>query len=156
MDEKLISCISISTSASAESTAQELFRKAVQLYQKALELDKQSKLQNEVDVLAEKMRLKDEQIAFVQQERVRDAQVSDALSAAMDVLSQSQPATSVPLSEKTLLTVKEAAAYTGLGEKKLRAISDSEKCNFVLRNGSKRLFKRRLLDAYLVNREYSI
>lgn len=36
-----------------------------------------------------------------------------------------------------------------LGINKLRDISNSEDCEYVLWNGSKRMFKRRKLDAYL-------
>ena len=45
----------------------------------------------------------------------------------------------VPIWEKSNLTLEEAAAYSGIGINKLRSISDSEKCQFVLWIGSKRL-----------------
>jgi len=61
----------------------------------------------------------------------------------------------VPLWEKTNLTVYEAAAYTGIGADKLREMSDREDCEFVLWNGTKRLFKRKKLDEYL-EKAYSI
>ena len=61
----------------------------------------------------------------------------------------------VPLWEKTNLTVCEAAAYTGIGADKLRELSDREDCEFVLWNGTKRLFKRKKLDEYL-DKAYSI
>ena len=61
----------------------------------------------------------------------------------------------VPIWEKGLLTLEEAAEYTGLGLQKLRTISNDENCDFVLWNGSKRMFKRKKLDAYLDN-AYSI
>lgn len=51
----------------------------------------------------------------------------------------------VPLWEKTNLTVYEAAAYTGIGADKLRELSDREDCEFVLWNGTKRLLKGRSL-----------
>ena len=53
------------------------------------------------------------------------------------------------------LREKEAAAYSGIGINKLRKLSDSESCPFVLWVGSKRLIKRRKLDEY-VERMYSI
>ena len=62
---------------------------------------------------------------------------------------------SVPISEKTCLTLQEAAAYTGVGINRLREISNKENCNFVLWIGTKRLLKRRLLDRFLEN-AYSI
>ncbi len=55
----------------------------------------------------------------------------------------------VPLWHKTLLTLEEAAEYTGLGLQKLRDISDNDECKFVLWNGRKRLFKRVKLEEYL-------
>lgn len=63
--------------------------------------------------------------------------------------------TKVPIYQKGLLTLEEAAEYTGLGVHKLRSISNDERCEFVLWNGSKRMFKRRKLDAYL-DEAYSI
>lgn len=61
----------------------------------------------------------------------------------------------VPIWEKTNLTLEEAAAYCGVGVNKLREITNEERCPFVLWVGSKRLIKRRGLDAYLEN-AYSI
>lgn len=61
----------------------------------------------------------------------------------------------IPIWKKSNLTVEEAAAYCGIGSRKLRELSDSEFCPFVLWNGSKRLIKRRKLDEYLDN-AYSI
>ena len=61
----------------------------------------------------------------------------------------------VGLDQKCLLTLEEAAKYTGLGQQKLRTISNDEKCEFVLWNGSKRMFKREKLKAYLYS-AYSI
>lgn len=57
----------------------------------------------------------------------------------------------VPIWKKSTLTLQEAAAYSGLGICKLRKMTDSEKCKFVLWNGGKRLIKRRLLDEYIDN-----
>lgn len=61
----------------------------------------------------------------------------------------------VPISEKCLLTLDEAAQYTGLGLQKLRNISNSDNCEFVLWNGSKRMLKRVKLEEYL-NKAYSL
>ena len=55
----------------------------------------------------------------------------------------------VPIWEKSNLTLEEAAAYSGIGINKLREITNEQGCNFVLFVGTKRLIKRRLLDAYL-------
>lgn len=54
----------------------------------------------------------------------------------------------VPIWEKSNLTLEEAAAYSGIGINKLRAMTDSKHCDFVLWNGTKRLIKRRKLDKY--------
>ena len=61
----------------------------------------------------------------------------------------------IPVWEKSNLTLEEAAAYSGIGINKLRTMSDSESCPFVLWIGSTRLIKRRKLDEY-IDRMYSI
>lgn len=61
----------------------------------------------------------------------------------------------VPIWEKVLLTLEEAASYTGIGINKLREISNIEDCSFIIWNGSKRLFKRAKLEEYL-EKSYSI
>ncbi len=63
--------------------------------------------------------------------------------------------TTVPIWEKSNLTLTEAAAYSGVGINKLREITNDEHCEFVLWIGSKRLIKRKLLDQYLES-SYSI
>ena len=55
----------------------------------------------------------------------------------------------VPISQKFLLTLEEAAQYTGLGINKIREISNDENCKFVLWNGAKRMLKRTKLEEYL-------
>ena len=55
----------------------------------------------------------------------------------------------VPIWEKSNLTLEEAAAYSGIGINKLREITNERGCKFVLFIGTKRLIKRRLLDAYI-------
>lgn len=61
----------------------------------------------------------------------------------------------IPIWEKSYLTLEEAAAYSGIGINRLRKLSDSEDCPFVLWVGSKRMLKRRKLDEYL-DQMYSI
>ena len=61
----------------------------------------------------------------------------------------------VPIWEKSNLTLEEAAAYSGIGINKLRHLSDSESCPFVLWIGTKRLIKRKQFDEY-IGRMYSI
>ena len=61
----------------------------------------------------------------------------------------------IPIWEKSNLILEEAAAYSGIGINKLRRMTESEQCSFVLWNGTKRLIKRRKLDEYM-DRMYSI
>jgi len=61
----------------------------------------------------------------------------------------------VPIWEKELLSVKEAAAYFGIGENKIREMTDEQTCQYVLWVGNKRLIKRRLFQQVL-ERQYSI
>lgn len=61
----------------------------------------------------------------------------------------------IPIADKAFLTLEEAAAYYNVGINKLRIMTDSENCKFVLWNGSKRLIKRRMFEAYLES-QYSI
>ncbi len=55
----------------------------------------------------------------------------------------------VPIWEKSNLTLEEAAAYSGIGINKLREITNQRGCDFVLWIGTKRLVKRKRLDAYI-------
>jgi len=61
----------------------------------------------------------------------------------------------VPIWEKANLTLEEAAKYSGIGIHRLRALTDNERCEFVLWVGTKRLIKRKKLDEYL-EKAYSI
>lgn len=61
----------------------------------------------------------------------------------------------VPIWEKSNLTLEEAAAYSGIGINKIRELSNSDTCRFVLWNGQKRLIKRKLFDDF-INKQYSI
>ena len=61
----------------------------------------------------------------------------------------------VPIWHKATLTLEEAAAYSGIGIKKLKEITSSEDCNFVLWVGSRRLIKRAGLEQHIAN-SYSI
>ncbi len=61
----------------------------------------------------------------------------------------------VAICEKYLLTLEEAALYTGIGINKLREMSNNENCDFVVWNGSRRMLKRKKLEEFL-NAAYSI
>lgn len=61
----------------------------------------------------------------------------------------------VPIWEKSYLTIPETAAYSNIGEHKLRELTNDENCPFVLWVGNKRLIKRLEFEKY-VNQLYSI
>ena len=53
------------------------------------------------------------------------------------------------------MTIEETSAYTGVGIGKIRELSNSDDCPFVLWVGNKRLIKRKMFDAFL-EKQYSI
>ena len=55
----------------------------------------------------------------------------------------------VPLWEKSNLTIEEAAEYSNIGQNKLRELTSDEHCPFVIWIGNKRLIKRKLFDEYI-------
>lgn len=61
----------------------------------------------------------------------------------------------VPVWQRSLLTLQEAAAYTGIGINKLRVMSDSDSCEYIIWVGNRRMFKRIKLDEYLTD-AYSV
>lgn len=64
-------------------------------------------------------------------------------------------ANEIPLWEKSNLTIEEAAIYSGIGQNKLRELTEDEDCKFVLWIGRKRLIKRKPFDDFIL-RVYSI
>ena len=65
------------------------------------------------------------------------------------MLNESNHNIDVPIWEKSNLTLKEAASYSGIGINQLRDMSNEPDCDFVLFVGRKRLIKRVMLDKYL-------
>ena len=63
--------------------------------------------------------------------------------------SMSERREEIPVWEKAMLTIREAAAYTGIGVDKLREMSDEESCDYILWVGTRRMFKRRKLEEFL-------
>jgi len=59
------------------------------------------------------------------------------------------------IKEKPLLTVEEAAEYFNIGVNKIREMTNSESCPYVLWSGNRRLIKRIPFEEYL-NRQFSI
>ena len=57
--------------------------------------------------------------------------------------------------EKAVLSLREAAEYSGIGINRLRELASSDECKFVLRVGNRRLFKRKLFEEFL-NQSQSI
>lgn len=57
----------------------------------------------------------------------------------------------VEIKDKLNLTIEEAAAYSGISERTLRDRLSYGEYNFVLKNGTKTLIKRRLFEKYLEN-----
>ena len=56
---------------------------------------------------------------------------------------------SVTNDQKANRTLEQAASYYGIGINKLRALTDTEHCPYVLWVGSKRLIKRKAFEKYL-------
>lgn len=57
----------------------------------------------------------------------------------------------VPIWERSLITINEAADYTGIGINKLRRLANKPNTNLVIWIGSRKMFKRKKLDEYLEN-----
>ena len=55
----------------------------------------------------------------------------------------------VEIKDKLLLTIEEAAAYSGISERVWRDRLAEGSYDFILKNGTKTLFKRKLLEKYL-------
>ena len=56
----------------------------------------------------------------------------------------------IPYWEKYMLTLREAAEYFHIGEKKMRQIVDDNlDANFLLESGNRIMIKRRLFEEYL-------
>lgn len=53
------------------------------------------------------------------------------------------------IENKPMLTIEEAASLYNIGEHKLRELTNSDNCSFVLYVGRKRLIKRKQFDDYL-------
>ena len=61
----------------------------------------------------------------------------------------------IPLWNKPIMSVAEAAMYTGLSANKIYERTSDEKCSFVIWIGSRRVIKRKSFEKYL-ERQYSI
>ena len=61
----------------------------------------------------------------------------------------------VPIWEKVTLTIEEAAAYSNIGEGKLRELVAERNCPFVMFVGRRFLIKRKAFEKY-IDQTYSI
>ena len=58
--------------------------------------------------------------------------------------------TDVPIWEKYTLTIREAARYFNIGEKRLRRIVDENpNADFVVMNGNRVMIKRKIFEKYI-------
>lgn len=55
----------------------------------------------------------------------------------------------IPVWEKTCLTIKEAAAYSNIGINKIEELLNNPRCTFVLYVGKKKLVKRKEFEQFL-------
>ena len=55
----------------------------------------------------------------------------------------------VPIFEKANLTIQEAAAYSGIGQHKIRELAKRDDADFALYCGRKLLIKRKRFDDYI-------
>lgn len=55
----------------------------------------------------------------------------------------------IPLNEKYTLTITEAAAYFGIGIKKMRRLAEEYKTAFTVKSGNRRLIIRHRMEKYL-------
>ena len=58
----------------------------------------------------------------------------------------------VPLNQKAVLTMREAALYSNIGINRIESMLKERDCPFCLRVGRKRLVKRRQFEEYLDSR----
>jgi len=56
---------------------------------------------------------------------------------------------SVPIKDKFLLTIREAAAYSNIGINRIDTMLRAEDCPFLLRVGAKKLVKREEFEEFL-------
>jgi len=59
----------------------------------------------------------------------------------------------VPIKDKLLLTVDEAAAYSNIGSNRIRELLNASDCDFALRKGAYTLIKRVKFERYILEKE---
>lgn len=64
-----------------------------------------------------------------------------------------KPKEAVPIPQKLLLTIDEAAEYSNIGVHRIRDLLEEPDCDFVLRKGAYSLIKRVKFERYILNKE---
>ncbi len=59
----------------------------------------------------------------------------------------------VPIPQKLLLTVDEAAEYSNIGVHRIRDLLEEPDCNFALKKGAYLLIKRARFEKYILDKE---
>lgn len=59
----------------------------------------------------------------------------------------------VPIPQKLLLTVNEAAEYSNIGVHKIRELLEEPDCDFIIKKGSYSLIKRVKFEKYILDKE---
>ena len=60
---------------------------------------------------------------------------------------------SIPIPQKLLLTVEEAAEYSHIGEHRIRELLEERDCDFVLKKGSYSLIKKVKFEKYILEKD---
>lgn len=55
----------------------------------------------------------------------------------------------IPIWEKAIISMEEATAYTGIGARKLRNMTNEPDCDYVIWIGPKKMINRKKLDCFL-------
>ena len=66
-----------------------------------------------------------------------------------NIMNNDNKQASLSIAEKYNLTIKEAAEYFNIGEHRLRELTESKTCTFVLWVGNKRLIKRKEFEKFI-------
>ena len=72
----------------------------------------------------------------------------------MDLEVQGKTNEYIPIKDKLNLTIKEASAYSGIGETKIRELLHEKGCPFLLKIGNKNLVKRKEFEKYIDNKHF--
>ena len=60
----------------------------------------------------------------------------------------------IPVKDKINLSIKEASAYSEIGETTIRRLLSEKGCPFLLKIGNKQLIKRKNFEEYLSGKHY--